>query len=463
MLPTLLDDHPIAALATTPGTSAVAIIRISGSQLLDRLLPILRHPNGQPVSPTDLPPRLLKRLDLLDPETHEPLDQTLVVHFPAPHSYTGEEMVEIHGHGALVLIQHTLEILSDIGIRPAKPGEFTRRACLNGKLDLTQAEAIAALINASSMRAAREALRQLEGTLHTRIETLRERLLMVLAHLEASLDFADEDIDPLPSPMILGELSQATEELGKLLRDAPLGERLREGFHLVIIGRPNVGKSSLFNRLLGRRRAIVSPTPGTTRDCIESRLEIQGIPVILLDTAGLRHTDEPVEAEGIALTREKLRQADGVLLVLDAEAGLTDADRELLNEIAANHALVVWNKMDLFRGEHTLEIPSTLSTNRISIHTGDGLDELEQAIGGLLLPVSVDGEGAIILVARQNEALTRALRALIECETLILHKGPVEVTALPLRAALESLGEIVGHVTHDALLDRIFSTFCIGK
>ncbi|GAB0058575.1 tRNA modification GTPase MnmE [Candidatus Magnetaquicoccaceae bacterium FCR-1] len=463
MLPTLLDDHPIAALVTSPGTSAVAIIRISGFQLLDRLYPILRHPNGYPVSHSDLIPRLLKRLNLIDPQTHQTLDQTMVVYFPAPHSYTGEEVVEIQGHGALVLIQRTLEILGEIGIRPAKPGEFTRRACMNGKLDLTQAEAIAALINASSMRAAREALRQLEGSLQQPIETLRERLLTVLAHVEASLDFADEDIDPLPSPMILQELSQATEALGKLLRGAPLGERLREGFHLVIIGRPNVGKSSLFNHLLGRKRAIVSPTPGTTRDCIESSLEIAGIPVILLDTAGLRTTDEPIEAEGIALTREKLRQADGVLMLLDAESGLTPEDQDLLNDVADSHAIVVWNKMDLYTGAYDLHITTTMPTARVSIRTGEGLDELESAIGRLLLPVPVDGEGAIILAARQKEALTRALRALIECETLIMHNRPGEVTALPLRAALEALGEMIGHVTHDALLDRIFSSFCIGK
>ncbi|MBF0417487.1 MAG: tRNA uridine-5-carboxymethylaminomethyl(34) synthesis GTPase MnmE [Magnetococcales bacterium] len=463
MLPTLLPDHPIAALATPPGTSAVAIIRISGFHLINLLLPILRHPNGQPLSPSDLPPRQLKRLDLHDPETQQPLDQAMVVHFPAPRSYTGEEIMEIHGHGSQVILQRTLEILSDIGIRPAQPGEFTRRACLNGKLDLTRAEAITALIHASSLRAAREALRQMEGSLHHKIETLRERLLTVLAHLEASLDFADEDIDPLPSPLILGELSSATEELGKWLRQAPLGERLRDGFHLTIIGRPNVGKSSLFNHLLRRKRAIVSPTPGTTRDCIESRLEIQGVPVILSDTAGLRQTDEPVEAEGIALTREKLRQADGVLLVLDAGTGLTPEDESLLQEISELHGIVVWNKMDLYARSHELKIASPRTTVQISLRTETGLDELEREIASFLLPVSVDGEGAIILAARQKETLTRALRALIECETLIVHKRPGEVTALPLRAALEALGELVGHVTHEALLDRIFSTFCIGK
>ncbi|MEO5346556.1 MAG: tRNA uridine-5-carboxymethylaminomethyl(34) synthesis GTPase MnmE [Magnetococcus sp. YQC-9] len=432
-------------------------------QFLDRLLPLLRHPDGRIFEATAFIPRLMQRVHILDPQTNEPLDQAMAVYFPAPHSYTGEDVLELQGHGSPVIVQHILEILLQNGIRPAKPGEFTRRACLNGKMDLTRAEAVAALINSVSLRAAREAMRQLEGSLQTEIDQIRNQLLTVLAHLEATLDFADEDITPLPYSFMLSALSDCTERLGRLLRSAALGERLQEGFHLAIVGRPNVGKSSLFNRLLGRKRAIVSPFPGTTRDCIESRLELMGMPVILLDTAGLRDTTEPVEVEGIHVARERMHHADGVLWMLDATAGYTAQDAAIMQEIAGNPVIVVWNKMDLHPGDSELRTFEPFSTVRISTKTGDGLEALEQAIGRMVLPTPVGGDGSIILAVRQKEALTKAVRALIECESLIVHGKPGEILALPLRAALEALGELIGYVTHEDLLERIFSTFCIGK
>ncbi|MBF0272564.1 MAG: tRNA uridine-5-carboxymethylaminomethyl(34) synthesis GTPase MnmE [Magnetococcales bacterium] len=458
----LFDDEPIAALATPPGTSAVAIIRMSGAGLISRLLPLLRRPGGRSVALEDLKPRQLRRLDVVDDPEPVLLDQVMMVWFPAPHSYTGEDVVELQGHGSPVVVQRILERLSAAGIRPARPGEFTRRACLNGKMDLTQAEAIAALINASSLRSAREAVRQMEGSLSERINHARDQLLTVLAHLEASLDFSDEDVVPLPSAGLLKEISEVSELLGSLLRGASMGIRLQDGFHLIIIGRPNVGKSSLFNRMLGRKRAIVSPVPGTTRDCIDSHVEIRGFPVTLLDTAGLRVTDEPVEAEGIQLTREQMVRADGVLLVLDAEVGWTDEDRVLVQGLGQD-SLIIWNKMDLYAGEHALVCPGDWPMVRVSSVTGDGMEVLEGMIAERLLPMPLDGEGAVIMVVRQKEALARAVKALAECEAWIIHGKPGEVTSLPLRVALEALGELVGHVTQEDLLDRIFSTFCIGK
>ncbi|MBF0192511.1 MAG: tRNA uridine-5-carboxymethylaminomethyl(34) synthesis GTPase MnmE [Magnetococcales bacterium] len=457
----LFDDGPIAALATPPGTSAVAIIRMSGAGLIPRLLPLLRRPGGREVFLEDLKPRQLRRMDVVDDPESVLLDQVMVVWFPAPHSYTGEDVVELQGHGSPVVVQRILERLSGAGIRPARPGEFTRRACLNGKMDLTQAEAIAALINASSLRSAREAVRQMEGSLSERIKNARDRLLTILAHLEASLDFSDEDVAPLPSAGLLKEMGEVSELLGSLLRGASMGIRLQDGFHLIIIGRPNVGKSSLFNRMLGRKRAIVSPVPGTTRDCIDSRVEIRGFPVTLLDTAGLRVTDEPVEAEGIQLTREQMVRADGVLLVLDAEVGWTDEDRVLVQGLGED-SLVIWNKMDLYTGEHEL-VSGDWPMVCVSSVTGDGMDVLEGVIAERLLPMPLDGEGAVIMVVRQKEALARAVKALAECEAWIIHGKPGEVTSIPLRSALEALGELVGHVTQEDLLDRIFSTFCIGK
>ncbi|MBF0214364.1 MAG: tRNA uridine-5-carboxymethylaminomethyl(34) synthesis GTPase MnmE [Magnetococcales bacterium] len=456
------DDQPIAALATPPGTSAVAIIRMSGSDVLQRLLPLLQRPDGFRASLEDFKPRQLKRMDVTDETTHAPLDQALVVYFPAPHSYTGEDVIELQGHGSPVVVQRILELLSGVGIRPAMPGEFTRRACLNGKMDLTQAEAVVSLINASSLRSAREAVRQIEGSLSIQITNASDRLLTILAHLEANLDFSDEDLSPLPDSGLIREISAVSEMLGALLRQASWGIRLQDGFHLVIVGRPNVGKSSLFNRMLGRKRAIVSATPGTTRDCIESAIEIQGMRITLLDTAGLRYTAEPVEAEGIQLTRERLSQADGVLLVMDAQQGVTEADLELLEDIPADQTLLVWNKMDLYAGS-SLSIPVELPAIRVSSETGAGMEILEDHIAKLLLPMSVDGEGVVIMVVRQKEALLRAVQSLAECEAWMIHGKPGELTTMPLRSALDALGEVIGHVTQEDLLDRIFSTFCIGK
>ncbi|MBF0125725.1 MAG: tRNA uridine-5-carboxymethylaminomethyl(34) synthesis GTPase MnmE [Magnetococcales bacterium] len=465
--PLSLENEPIAGLATPPGTSAVAVIRLSGTGLKERLLPLLRRPDGRPATLADFTPRILKRMDLVDQREHggkQPLDKAMMVFFQAPHSYTGDDLVELHCHGAPVVVRHVLEHLTELGIRPARPGEFTRRACLNGKMDLTQAEALAALINASTLRAAQEAMRQMEGSLSQRITRVREKLLHLLAHLEASLDFADEEVETLPTPALLRELSSVTETLGGLLRSAQLGSHLNDGFQLLIAGRPNVGKSSLFNRLLGKQRAIVSALPGTTRDCIESRLEIHGIGVLLIDTAGLRHSEEVIEAEGIKLTRERLTQADGVLLVMDAQQAPSGEELELVRSIPPGQGIVVWNKMDLHQGSPAPLLEwQPLPTVTVSCVTGAGLDALTTAIAGLFLPLPADGEGAVIMAVRQKEALSQAIRALVECEALIVHNKPGEITALPLRSALEALGELVGHITHDVLLEQIFKTFCIGK
>ncbi|MBF0296866.1 MAG: tRNA uridine-5-carboxymethylaminomethyl(34) synthesis GTPase MnmE [Magnetococcales bacterium] len=463
LTPRVLDAvDPIAGLATPPGTSAVAVIRLSGAGVPERLLPLLRHPDGRAAHLDDFLPRQLRRMDLVD-DQGRPLDQAMLVYFAAPRSYTGEEMVELHCHGSPVVVGHVLERLTRLGVRTAQPGEFTRRAVRNGKLDLTQAEALANLINAATLRAARESLRQMEGSLSRRIATARERLTEVLAHLEAGLDFADEEVEPQSRTWMANEVAAVMEGLGALLRGAPLGAHLRDGFQLVIAGRPNVGKSSLFNQLLGRQRAIVTPLPGTTRDCIEGRLELRGIPVILIDTAGVRDGADAVEAEGIRLTRERMAEADGVVLVLDAGQGVVAGDLELARLVPAGRGIVAWNKMDLCAAGQPPAMELGWPQARLCCLTGDGLEELLTAISGLFLPVAEDGEGAVIMAVRQREALMDTVRSLAECEALLIHDRPGEVVAMALRSAVDALGELAGHITHDVVLERIFSNFCIGK
>ncbi len=459
------ENDPIAGLATAPGNAGVAVIRLSGPGLPGIVLPLLRRVDGAAATEALLPPRRLQRLDIFDGADGAVLDQVLVVCFPAPHSFTGEDQVEIHCHGAPVVVARIFHLLNGLGVRIARPGEFSRRAFLNGKMDLTRAEALMSLIHAATLRGARQAMRQMEGVLHQRIATVRESLLMVLAHLEASLDFSDEEIEPDEGDRLLENLAAERRLLSSLIDSARLGDHLREGFELAIIGRPNVGKSSLFNRLLGEKKAIVTAIPGTTRDLIEHHLEIDGIPVRLVDTAGLRTSEEPVEREGIRLAEQRLERADGVLLVCELPHGLLPEERRLAERAGPERLIMVWNKKDLSPSDAPLPEhpwPQTPAL-ALSCKNGDGLETLKRTIARRFGAQPREGDGMVIMVARQREALTRALVHLQECERLMNARSPGEIIAIPLGEALSALGELVGTGGHDELLDRIFSSFCIGK
>ncbi|MBF0455672.1 MAG: tRNA uridine-5-carboxymethylaminomethyl(34) synthesis GTPase MnmE [Magnetococcales bacterium] len=467
LMDTTLSNDTIAALATPPGRSGVAVIRISGTGVWPKLASLLRHPNGKLVDSTPPSPRLMQRLDFVEPN-QQILDQTLVVFFPGPHSFTGEDQVEIHGHGSPVVVARMMERLAELMIRPAQPGEFSKRAFLNGKSDLAQAEALMNLINAASLRAAREAARQMEGSLSKRLLNNRSILLEALAHLEATLDFADEDIDPDDQKAIIRRLTQVSEDLGTLLQGAVLGRQLSEGFDLAIVGRPNVGKSSLFNRLSGQDRAIVTSQPGTTRDLLESGIEIHGIPIRLIDTAGLRHTQERIEQEGIRRAKERLQEADGVLLLLDSGTGILPEDLIIAQSAPIDRTLIVWNKVDL-NPETTLPnlqqsgFPQEMESTALSCKNGVGMAELLEKIAHYFGSLPVDGEGCVVMVSRQREALQRTLSHLVQAEAILLHGEKEELVALSIREALGSLGELVGQTSQEDLLDLIFSSFCIGK
>ncbi|MBF0369716.1 MAG: tRNA uridine-5-carboxymethylaminomethyl(34) synthesis GTPase MnmE, partial [Magnetococcales bacterium] len=345
--PLHLESDPIMGLATPPGSSAVAVLRLSGPNLLPSLLPLFSTPSGNALEVGDFTPRKLRLLYFLDYDDAPPLDQVLVVYFPAPHSATGEDQVEIHPHGSPVILSRMMERLLEVGFRTARPGEFSRRAYLNGKMDLVQAEALMGLIEASSLRAAREASRQLAGSLSERLGAIRGELVALLSHLEAGLDFPDEEISPDNQAVIAERLAQVLASLQEMLSSAQTGRHLSEGFQLVIMGRPNVGKSSLFNRLIGQDRAIVTPLPGTTRDLIENQLIIDGIPVLLVDSAGIRSQAEEIEQEGIRRAKAKAQGADGVLFVGEAHLGLQEEEELMLGGLDPERLIVVWNKGDL--------------------------------------------------------------------------------------------------------------------
>ncbi|MBF0461469.1 MAG: tRNA uridine-5-carboxymethylaminomethyl(34) synthesis GTPase MnmE [Magnetococcales bacterium] len=464
--PLTLESDIIAGLATPPGSSGVAVIRLSGPGLPELLLPLLRHPHGKPLSPAWFQPRLLHRLDLFDPVADTLLDQALVVYFPAPHSFTGEPQMEIQCHGAPVVVARLLALLTAVGIRMARPGEFSRRAYQHGKLDLTQAEALMALIHASTLRAAREAARQLQGSLATAVGAVREGLLDLLVQVEADLDFADEEIDPATDTLLQHRLTAILTRLATLTQGAALGQHWQDGLDWVIAGQPNVGKSSLYNRLVGRDKAIVTAIPGTTRDLNEHRLEWQGIPVLLVDTAGLRSTEELVEQEGIRRAQERIAQADGVLLLYDAQAGLAVSEQQLAQKLGSERVILVANKGDLCPASGPLALPNDLAgycSVVISCLTGEGLDRLAEVMHTHFLSQPGAEEGSILLLARQREAILRTEVAVQEAEMLVNRGAPKEILAMVLRSALEAVGELAGETCHAQLLDRIFAQFCIGK
>jgi len=436
----------IAALSTPFGEGAIAVIRITGPRANE----IAAGVTGAPVA--QWAPRQMKRAALqVDGRV---LDDLLGVRFAAPASYTGEDLVELHLHGGIVLAQTALQALFDQGARPAEPGEFTQRAFLNGKMDLTQAEAVMDLIRARGAAALEAARDQLSGGLGDRITGLRDALLETLAHIEAYIDFPEEDIDPETGELLHRRLAACLQQCRELVATSDEGRILREGARIVISGKPNVGKSSLLNALLGEDRAIVAEIPGTTRDSIEESVSFHGIPVRFIDTAGLRDTDDPVERAGVDRSRAHVDKADILLCIQSAE-------EEPMPIEADPRAILVVNKSDLPAAAGWAEQPEAI---RLSCKTGDGLDTLRQAIHDrVVVNHRFLAHPTAAVNARHRDCLQRAIAALERGLQALDDALSPEFTALELREALDFLGEIVGKVDGERLLDRIFANFCIGK
>ena len=445
----MLSD-PIVALATPPGRSAIAVIRVSGTGAFDVVGRCLRPFHADR-------PRAALRARLVHPATHEQVDDVIAAAFPAPRSYTGEDVVEISTHGGLLIPGEAVAALVAAGARPAQPGEFTRRALLNGKLDLLQAEATADLIDAGAPAQRRRALRQLERGLSSRLEALRSELLEFEALIAYDIDFPEEDEGPVSPARVTAAWRAVRERIAALLATAPEGERLREGALLVIAGPPNAGKSSLFNALLGQERAIVTEVPGTTRDAIEAYAVIAGFPFRLVDTAGLRDSGDRVEKIGIAVARQYLGAADLVLLC--RETGCETGDAESERFVAACRAPVVEvvTKVDL-----AARSPDGLG---VSIVTGAGLDTLrarlaEAAFGRLLALGDVE---PVVTRARHRTALERALGEMDDFYAARERGVDAAAAATHLCAAVGALDDLIGAVTPDDVLDRLFASFCVGK
>ncbi|MBO4620234.1 MAG: tRNA uridine-5-carboxymethylaminomethyl(34) synthesis GTPase MnmE [Victivallales bacterium] len=442
------NDQTICALATAVG-GALAVIRLSGPLALDTARKLWR---GHGTLDKTHARRMM--LGALHDENGRSIDQScLAVYFPGPDSYTGEDVVELHGHGGALPMRRALEALLRLGLRTALPGEFTRRAFLNGKLDLTQAEAVAEVISAESDAALALANRQLAGELGTAVEELRTRTQALLAEVESHLDFPDEELDWQSPEWLARETAELQLRLRALAATRREGEVLREGVSLVIAGAPNVGKSSLLNRLLGRDRAIVSATPGTTRDTVEAELVVHGIPLHLVDTAGIRESKDAIETDGMARARNAVASADLVLWLTEAVGENVLPWPEWAHRGAV---LQVENKCDL--GTST----STGDIIRISAKTGEGLDILADAIEEAILGQRGLATGTLAVSARHAALLVDACTRLTEA-TPLLAAQEWELAAIPLRGALNALGEITGQTAAPDLLDTIFHRFCIGK
>lgn len=450
----------IVAPATPPGPGGVAIIRLSGPDSEQSLAEFF-------VGKT--PPSAMRSHQLyhgwLRRPDGTPIDEVLAVVMRAPRSYTGEDVVEIHCHGGPQILRGALDLFLSPRVRMARPGEFTERAFINGRLDLAQAEAVAELIDAQSERACRVALGQLDGRLSRLIHDYAEQLKELLSLVEAHVDFPDDDIASFDLNAFNDRLAALAVEMGVLAQSFDTGRALQEGISLLILGRPNVGKSSLMNALLGQSRAIVTDVPGTTRDTVEEQMILGGFPVRLIDTAGVRTTDDPVESEGVRRASEKARAADLVLLVVDGSVPLTEEDTMAMALCEPARTLAVINKADLAAQCERKALERFGAPVAVSARTGCGLSVLREAVTAHLGAGGGGdvGENIIILERRHREALILAMTAVERCMAAIAAGDPLECLAFEVRETLSALGQITGETTPDEILDQIFSRFCIGK
>ncbi|MCB1875016.1 MAG: tRNA uridine-5-carboxymethylaminomethyl(34) synthesis GTPase MnmE [Chromatiales bacterium] len=445
----------ITAIATPSGRGAVGIVRVSGPNsagIARALLGRLPAPRKAHFGP------------FLDADG-QPLDHGIAIWFPGPASFTGEDVLELQGHGGPIVLDLLLQRALSLGARAARPGEFSERAFVNGKIDLAQAEAIADLIDASTRQAALAAVRSLQGEFSEHIHNLVDELIRLRTFVEASLDFSDEDIDFLTEGHIAEQVHGLRKRIAEIQKLAGQGRILRDGIHVVLAGRPNAGKSTLLNRLAGRESAIVTDIPGTTRDILREPIQLEGVPLHLVDTAGLREDSiDPVEQEGVRRARREIEQADRILLLVDDNDRPEQAEAALLADLPQQHARITVLRTKIDRSGHAPALSRSTIGERIhlSAHTGAGMELLRNH---LLSCVGYQAAGEHSFMARRRhlDALSRAQQTVVNAETLLVEGHTAELVAEELRAAQESLSEITGQFTSDDLLGKIFSSFCIGK
>ena len=449
----------IVALSTPAGRSAIAIIRVSGPESLDLAKLLVADPDFSPETS-----RAVLR-SIKSSDQNSVLDRSLLTYFQAPNSYTGEDVVEISCHGSPIVVRELIDLILAYGARLAGPGEFTMRGVANGKLNLSQAEAIRDLINAQTEAAARQATRQLMGELSQRLNPIEEKLIQTIVQLESALEFVEDDLPAIRKQEIQQTLLAVIESLDDLAGTFAAGHLLRDGLRVTLAGRPNVGKSSLFNKLLAHERAIVTDIPGTTRDTITEGISINGVPVLLTDTAGLRESTDDVERIGVDRTRQAMADADLIVIVLDGSAELSNEDLDLLSQAQELRHVIARNKSDLpdFRPRSDPSISNGVQSVDVSALTGSGVEALCAAILAPFGGLDSQHDGLLITNARHYDLLKRAVSEIRGSFELLEQDASEELILIGLHNSLRFIGQITGETTTEDLLSEIFATFCIGK
>ena len=467
-------NETIAAIATSPGEGGIGIIRISGSDALTALGKIFVRGSGKggrgctgAASAESIRDRRMTFGRIVDPCSGQVVDEVLSVYMKGPKTYTGEDVVEINCHGSIIALRKTLALVLQQDVRMAEPGEFSKRAFLNGRMDLSQAEAVIDLIKAKTNRSFDVAISQMEGSLSSRIGEIRKEILDLLVDITVNIDYPDEDIEQMTYEKLESELDRSEEKVSTLLATAGSGRLIREGIRIAIVGKPNVGKSSLMNGLLRESRAIVTEIPGTTRDTIEEAVSIRNLPVYLIDTAGIRRTDDTVEKIGIEKTKEAFNSADFIIFIIDGSTQLTSEDEEIMEYLAARKSLVLINKSDLGNLVNSTDIANRLPNCDIletALVHGEGICEIEDIIESLFYEGQISqDESLIINNVRHEELLRKSDSALRDAKTLASAGEALDIIEIDVRNAYDFLGEIVGETVSDDILNEVFSRFCLGK
>ena len=455
-------EDTIAAIATAPGEGGIGIIRISGENSKSVLEKIFK-----PANPASLENRKMAYGNIVDPTTEKIVDEVLCVYMKSPKTYTMEDVVEINCHGGMVPLRKTLELVLSNGARIAEPGEFTKRAFLNGRLDLSQAEAVIDLIKAKTDRTFDVALNQLEGVFSGTIKEIRKKLVDILVSLTVNIDYPDEDIEQITYEKLGLDLSNVLDDIEKLLSSADTGRIIREGLAVSIIGKPNVGKSSLMNSLLKETRAIVTEIPGTTRDTIEENISIKGIPVKLTDTAGIRETSDVIEKIGIEKSKESFNQADLVIFILDSSRELEDEDLEIMDLINPEKTIILLNKIDLIqkiKKEEILEKMPGVTLIETSMAKRMGIDEIEKKIVDLVYGGKISQNNNVMVTnVRHKDILEKSRQSISDAINMINLHEALEFIEIDVNSAYESLGEIIGETVQDDIINEVFARFCLGK
>ncbi|MBE6048826.1 MAG: tRNA uridine-5-carboxymethylaminomethyl(34) synthesis GTPase MnmE [Clostridium sp.] len=453
----------ICGISTPMGEGGISIIRVSGDKCLDVIDKIFKGINSSSVK--EMKTYTMKYGHIYDIEKNEVIDEVIISYMKGPKSFTAEDVVEVNCHGGVISTNRVLQEIIKAGARIAEPGEFTKRAFLNGRIDLSQAEAVMDIIRSKTDLAMKSAIMQSSGYLSKEINKLREYMLNTLALIEYSVDFTedDEDVDESIPIRIIEQLSKAKNQMNMLLKNADEGRIIREGLKLAIVGKPNVGKSSLLNALLKEKRAIVTDIPGTTRDVIEEFINLDGIPVKVIDTAGIRETDDLVEQIGVEKSREKMNEADLVILVLDSSRALDDEDREIIQVLNNKRYIVLLNKVDLENKINAEELKELENVIKISAKSGFGLEDLKVRIKDMFFEGEVNTESLIISNSRHKQALYRALENCKLAEDKVKANEFLDLISIYVTAALKALGEITGSELEEDLVNKIFSEFCVGK